>query len=138
MWQKRQATLPLFPGEGISGAGRAVAWPPPVIHLVAGNMEGHRDTTPSYTVLHSQTKEFLFHLYTYFLKEKANGGPLIPISQARKRAAQASNTSEATVKRHCSGAKKKCDTEPEYKPVFSSPKLYMDIFLPVFFGYEVR
>ena len=24
MWQKRQATLPLFPGEGISGAGREV------------------------------------------------------------------------------------------------------------------
>ena len=86
-------------------------------------MSGHRDTTPSYVVLHSQTKEFIYRINRYFLQEKANRGPLLPLSQARKRTAQAAGISEATVKRICSNANQLCDTAPQQDtPVFSSPK----------------
>ena len=107
-------------GRPRSEAGAAVGW---VTHLTAGNMEGHRDTTPSYFVLHSQTKEVIYRMNRYFLQEKANREPLLPLTQARKRTAQAAGISEATVKRICSNANKVCDTAPsQHAPVFTSPK----------------
>ncbi|MPC53586.1 hypothetical protein E2C01_047482 [Portunus trituberculatus] len=86
-------------------------------------MEGHPDASPSYCVLHSQTKEFVYRINEYFLKEKANREKRISINQARKRIADAARISEATVKWICSSANKTCGTTPQpYQPVFTSPK----------------
>ena len=86
-------------------------------------MEGHPDASPSYTVLHSQTKEFVYRVNRYFLQEKANRGPLLPTNQARKRTAEAAGISEATVKRICSSSSKIINTIPlPHKPEFTSPK----------------
>lgn len=85
-------------------------------------MEGPTDASPSYTVLRSQTKEFIFRLNRYFLQEKANRATLLPLTQARKRTADAAGISEATVKKICSHPNKMCETSPQpYKPVFDSP-----------------
>ena len=85
-------------------------------------MEGHPDASPSYTVLRSQTKEFIFRLNRYFLEEKANHATLLPVTQTRKRTADAAGISEATVKKICSHPNKMIETSPQpYKPVFTSP-----------------
>ncbi|MPC10908.1 hypothetical protein E2C01_003551 [Portunus trituberculatus] len=46
-------------------------------------MEGPPDASPSYTVMRSQIKEFIFRLNRYFLQEKANRATLLPLTQAR-------------------------------------------------------
>lgn len=66
-----------------------------------------RATAPAYTVLHSQARELVYRVNKYFLHEKANRAPLLPVTQARKRTADAAGISEATVKRICSKENKK-------------------------------
>ena len=86
-------------------------------------MEGPpRSADPAYVVLHSQTKEFVYRVNTYFLQEKANRAPLLPVTQARKRTADATGISEATVKRICSKENRIRDNVPHPNPpVFTSP-----------------
>lgn len=81
-----------------------------------------RSTAPAYVRLHSQTKEFVYRVNKYFLDEKANRAPLLPVTQARKRTANATGISEATVKRICAKENKIQDTVPHPDPpVFNSP-----------------
>lgn len=127
MWHFIQNALPLLPTrvfEGVeSGDSEVLYVRGRVIHLVSASMEGHRRTTTSHVVLHSQTKEFVYRLNRYFLEEKANQGPLLPPTQTRKRTAEAAGISEATVKRICSKPNKICDTLPQPNtPIFTSPK----------------
>ncbi|XP_076028786.1 uncharacterized protein LOC143017786 [Oratosquilla oratoria] len=70
-------------------------------------------------VLHSEAKEIIYNVNKYFLREKANRGPLLPPTQALARTAEATNVSKSTVKRILYI----CDTDnaPE-EPTLSSSK----------------
>uniref|UniRef100_A0A0P4W325 Tc1-like transposase DDE domain-containing protein n=1 Tax=Scylla olivacea TaxID=85551 RepID=A0A0P4W325_SCYOL len=92
-------------------------------------MEGHSANSPSRAVLHSQARELVFRVNRYFIQEKANREPLLPLTQARKRTAHATGVSEATVKRICSKDNRICDTVPQNTPVFTSPKKTRSAFV---------
>ena len=116
----RKFTTRKFPGR-LGGWVRSSSTCRLTPHLIT-TMEGPPGASPSYTVLRSQTKEYIFRLNRYFLQEKANRGTLLPVTQATKRTADAFGISETTVKRICSRANKMCETSPQaYKPVFTSP-----------------
>ena len=73
--------------------------------------------------LHSREKELIYNVFQFFSEEKANRGPIIPLSRAIERTVKATKVSEKTVRRICSGFHQASVTEKEpEQPVFSSPK----------------
>ena len=123
MWHVRSGDVadPAFLVGGW-GDGSPVRCAGHLIHPLSVTMEGPQHSTdPAYVVLHSQIKEFVYRVNTYFLQEKASRAPLLPVTQARKRTADAAGISEATVKRICSKENRICDTVPHPNPpVFTS------------------
>lgn len=86
-------------------------------------MERPAAATPQSARLRSQAKEVIYNVNRYFLDEKANRGPLLPVTQALARTASATKVSQSTVKRICSKLNQQWETEDEHqKPVFHSPK----------------
>lgn len=84
-------------------------------------MEGSPDS--QYRVLRSSTKELIFNVSEYFLKENASNGSLLPISNPIARTAKATNLSEKTVIEICSSFNKSIDAEFAQKELkFCSPR----------------
>lgn len=84
-------------------------------------MDTPNETTAS-EVIHSQVKEIIYNVNTYFLLEKANGGVVLDPSKANARTAKATKVSESTVTRICSKWNRALDTQlPPPVPVFASP-----------------
>ena len=70
--------------------------------------------------LHSREKEIIYSVNKFCSEEKAKGAPIIDLFKATARTARATNISERTVRRICSGINQACETLPQ--PVFSSPQ----------------
>ena len=68
--------------------------------------------------LHSQEKEIIYSVNKFCLEEKAKGAPIIDFSKANVRTARATNVSERTVRRICTGINQACETQP----IFLSPQ----------------
>ena len=81
-------------------------------------MEASRATRPRQ--LHSREKELIYNVNKFFTDEKAYGDYLIHPSKAVARTAKATNVSERTVRRICSGINQaRMTQESPEQPVFS-------------------